>query len=208
MTISSITAPEFALYGRAHTEFDTTALRSVLMQYNIPLNGTSYIPSIPDLEKCEPIFSHLQNHIFGGLPIQLGMCCGHNNKLNCLEYHKSSEVLIGAYDYVLLLATINDIENGILDTSKVRAFYAPSGIPVEIFSTTLHYSPCHVDPLAGFCVAVALPEKTNTEKPTFQNQSLEDTWIAGCNKWLLAHKDSAEAAGGAYIGLVGENITL
>ena len=29
-----------------------------------------------------------------------------------------------------------------------------------------------------------------------------------CNKWLLAHPDSTEAAHGAYIGLTGENIDI
>lgn len=29
-----------------------------------------------------------------------------------------------------------------------------------------------------------------------------------CNKWLLAHSDSAEARQGAHIGLSGENIDV
>ena len=28
------------------------------------------------------------------------------------------------------------------------------------------------------------------------------------NKWLLAHAESSEAAGGAYVGLTGENIDI
>jgi hypothetical protein len=28
------------------------------------------------------------------------------------------------------------------------------------------------------------------------------------NKWLLAHADSNEAANGAYVGLVGENLCV
>lgn len=33
------------------------------------------------------------------------------------------------------------------------------------------------------------------------------SWWA-CNKWLLAHPDSAEAKAGAYVGLVGENVHI
>ena len=32
------------------------------------------------------------------------MCWGRNTKLNCLEYHRDSEVNIGASDFILLLA--------------------------------------------------------------------------------------------------------
>ena len=36
----------------------------------------------------------------------------------------------------------------------------------------------------------------------------EDAWLWACNKWLLAHPDSAEAAQGAAAALVGENIDI
>ena len=35
-----------------------------------------------------------------------------------------------------------------------------------------------------------------------------DAYGWGCNKWLLAHPDAPEAAQGAYVGLVGENIDI
>ena len=55
---------------------------------------------------------------------------------------------------------------------------------------------------------VALPKVTNTEKPNFQPKNTEDTWMTARNKWLLAHAESSEAAGGAYVGLTGENIDI
>jgi len=36
----------------------------------------------------------------------------------------------------------------------------------------------------------------------------EDARLRACNKWLYAHKDAPEAADGAYIGIVGENIDI
>ena len=118
------------------------------------------------------------------MPCQLGWCNGHNTYLNCLEYHRDSEFNLGTEDFILLLARMEDIEDGKLDTAKVKAFRAPAGTLVEVYATTLHYAPCHVDADKGFRVLWA------------------------CNKWLLAHAESAEAKAGAYVGLVGENLHI
>ena len=36
----------------------------------------------------------------------------------------------------------------------------------------------------------------------------EDVRFWARNKWLLAHAESKEAASGAYVGLIGENIDI
>ncbi|MBR3068712.1 MAG: DUF4867 family protein, partial [Lachnospiraceae bacterium] len=53
-----------------------------------------------------------------------------------------------------------------------------------------------------------LPKGTNTEKPVYEPKNDEDTWMTARNKWLLAHPESSEAAGGAHVGLKGENIDI
>jgi hypothetical protein len=142
------------------------------------------------------------------MPVQLGMCWGCHTRLNCLEYHRDSEINIGTTDFILLLAHQDEIENGLLDTARVKAFRVPAGVPVEVYATTLHYAPCHTDPARGFRVAVALPKGTNTARPDFAPKSAEDRLLTARNKWLLAHPDSDEAKGGAVIGLTGENIDI
>ncbi len=142
------------------------------------------------------------------MPIQLGMCWGRNTRLNCLEYHRSSEINLGAADFVLLLARREEIEGGVLDTARVKAFRVPAGLPVEVCATTLHYAPCQVPEEDGFRVAVVLPKGTNTEKPVFAPKNEEDTWMTACNKWLLAHPESRPAGRGAHIGLRGVNIDI
>ena len=84
------------------------------------------------------------------------------------------------------------------------------GIPalMEVYATTLHYAPCHTDEAKGFRVLVALPWLTNTEKPNLKEMAPEDKLLWAKNKWLLAHAESGEAAQGAYVGLVGENIDI
>ena len=94
------------------------------------------------------------------------------------------------------------------DTAAVKAFKVPTGVPVEVFATTLHYAPCHVSEAEGFRVAVVLPRGTNTAAPGAKPMNEEDTWLTARNKWLLAHPDSNEAKKGAHIGLKGVNIDI
>ena len=142
------------------------------------------------------------------MPAQLGRCSGRNTKLNCLEYHRDSEFNLGVNDFILLLAKQDEIENGVLDTSKVKAFRAQAGVLIEVYATTLHYAPCHVNAADGFRVLVALPAGTNTERPDFAPAGGDDALLWARNKWLLAHPESSEAAAGAYVGLAGENIDI
>lgn len=207
MKIYSVYDPQFHAYGSVLEGYDTAGLCKAMAAIPLPEQGTAYEPSIPALEECV-IYGALQNRAYGGMPIQLGMCWGHNTKLNCLEYHRDSEVNVGTHDFILLLARQDEIENGTLDTALVKAFRVPAGTAVEVRATTLHYAPCHTDDAAGFRVAVVLPRGTNTEKPAIVPYSEEDRWLLARNKWLLAHPESAEAARGAYVGLRGENIDL
>ena len=142
------------------------------------------------------------------MPIQLGWCNGHNTRLNCLEYHRDSELNIGAQDFILLVAKEDDIVDGRLDTAKVKAFRAPAGAVVEVYATTLHYAPCSAAPGAGFQVVIVLPLGTNGPKPAITPLNGEDETLWACNKWLLAHADSSEAAQGAPVRLDGINVDI
>ncbi len=207
MKILSVYDPEFKPYGRVLTGYDAACLISAMKTVPMPASGTAYLPSIPVLE-ATCLLGQLQNNAFGGMPVELGMCWGFNTRLNCLEYHRDSEINLGEHDFVLLLAKMEEIVDGVLDTAKVRAFRVPAGVFVEVYATTLHYAPCHTDPAEGFRVAVVLPRGTNTEAPGAAPLNEEDTYLTARNKWLYAHPDSDEAKGGAHIGLSGENIDI
>ena len=90
----------------------------------------------------------------------------------------------------------------------MKAFLAPAGALVEVYATTLHYAPCSAKAGAGFKVLIVLPRGTNGPKPDIAPLNSEDQTLWACNKWLLAHPDSAEAAQGAHIGLQGVNIDI
>lgn len=207
MKIESIYDTSFRPYGQILTGYDTAALVSAMGAIPLLEDGVAYESSIAALEQ-NAIFGQLQNNAYGGMPIQIGMCWGRNTKLNCLEYHRDSEVNVGTVDFILLLAKQDEIVDGQLDTAKVKAFRVPAGVAVEVYATTLHYAPCHVNETEGFRVAVVLPRGTNTAVPDAAPLNEEDRWLTARNKWLLAHSESSEAAQGAHIGLKGENIDI
>ncbi len=208
MEILSVFDPAFRPYGRILTGYDTAELCAAMKEIPLPEQGTAYRPGIESLEACG-VFDELRERAYGGMPMQLGMCWGRNTKLNCLEYHRDSEINIGTHDFILLLARREEIgDDGVLETAKVRAFRVPAGAVLEVYATTLHFAPCHVEAESGFRVAVGLPLGTNTEKPEITPQNGEDRMLWAKNKWLLAHPEAKQAALGAWIGLRGENIDL
>ena len=206
MQIYSVFDPEFKEFGKVLNGYDTAELIEAMKKIDMPDGGVAYEPGIDSLEACG-IFKELAENAFGGMPIQLGMCWGYNKALNCLEYHRNSEINIGVTDFVLLLAKQEKIIDGMLDTADVMAFNAPAGTVVEVFATSLHYAPCR-DNEEGFRVAVVLPKNTNTDMDKVAEKDPEDKMLWARNKWLLAHPDSSEASQGAYIGLKGENLTI
>ena len=208
MKIYSVFDPEFKPYGQIVKGLDDAVQEILAGLAETPLpDGVGYVPTDPILQEL-PAAVEISEHCFGGMPTQLGWCNGHNTKLNCLEYHRDSEFNLGTEDFILLLARQEEIVDGILDTSKVKAFKAPAGTLIECFATTLHYAPCHADASKGFRVLVALPWLTNTDRPVMENKTAEDEIMTARNKWLLAHPDSSEAKSGAKVGLSGENIDI
>lgn len=208
MKFYSVFDPEFQPYGQVATGMEDTVAEIMEALAQTPCTDhVEYVPTDESLQEL-PAAVEVSEHFYGGMPVQLGWCNGHNTKLNCLEYHRDSEFNLGTEDFVLLLAKQDEIENGILDTAKVKAFRVPAGTMVEVFATTLHYAPCHTDPQKGFRVLVALPWGTNTDRPMMENRTPEDEILTARNKWLLAHPESDEAKGGAKVGLRGENIDI
>ena len=207
MKIYSVTDKEFKPYGRVLSGGDFAELMGAMEAIPMPESGVAYAPAIESLEVCSA-FDYFRTSVFGGMPVELGMCWGYNTMLNCLEYHRDSEFNLGTGDFILLLAKQDEIEDMMLDTAKVKAFRVPAGTLVEVYATTLHYAPCHVEADKGFRVLVALPRGTNTDKPALPGLSPEDKYLTACNKWLLPHPDSSEAKGGAVVGLKGANLDI
>ena len=204
MKIQNVTDASFGKYGKVLEGYDFGALIREMKHTPVP-EDVIYVPSAEELETLE-VAKDLQNKGFGGLPIQIGYCNGHNKKLNAVEYHRNSEINVAVTDLVLLIGQQQDIEADFTyDTSKIEAFLVPAGTGIEVYATTLHYAPCHVNE-GGFQCVVVLPKGTNTEL-TFQTASAgEDSLMTAKNKWLIAHEDAKIEV--AFAGLKGENITI
>lgn len=208
MKIYSVYDPEFKPYGQIVTGMEDTIREILPVLAQTPCGEkVEYVPEWEALQEL-PAMVEVSEHCYGGMPVQLGWCNGRNTKLNCLEYHRDSEFNLGTEDFILLLAKQDEIENGILDTSRVKAFKAPAGVLIECYATTMHYAPCQASRDSGFRVMVALPRGTNLERPVMANKTAEDAILTACNKWLLAHPESSEARNGAKVGLSGENIDI
>ncbi|OJF76680.1 MAG: DUF4867 domain-containing protein [Treponema sp. CETP13] len=212
MTIKSVFDQEFVRYGKVITGYNVQPLLAKLMEVSPrPKEGTVYKPGDTQLENV-PVAAEIAKNFFGGQEVQIGYCNGYNVMLNCLEYHRNSEINITADDIILLVAPLQEVHEGTLDTSKVEAFLAPAGTMVQFYETTLHYAPCCAvkdgNASDGFSVIVMLPAKTNTAKPEIEIHTAEDKLLWANNKWLIAHPDTAEAKAGAFVGLTGKNISV
>ena len=204
MNIQKVTDASFRKYGKVLEGYDFSALLKEMKHTPVP-EDVIYVPSVEELEALD-VAKDLQNKGYGGLPIQIGYCNGHNKKLNAVEYHRNSEINVAVTDLVLLIGMQQDIEDDFTyETSKIEAFLVPAGTGIEVYATTLHYAPCHVNE-GGFQCVVVLPAGTNTELTFETAKTGEDSLMTAKNKWLIAH--AYAAIDGAFNGLKGENITI
>ena len=206
MEIKKVTDKDFLKYGRVIRDVDFTELIDVLEKETPCPEKVVYKASEPVLEAL-PVMQELQTKLYGEMPIQIGYCNGHNRKMNALEYHKDSEINVAADDAVLIVGLRADVtEDMTYDTSKAEAFLLPKGMGVEVFATTLHYSPAGPDG-NGFRVVIVLPKGTNLPLAASHGNGVEDSHITAVNKWLLGHPEGGLAEG-SPMGLIGENLSI
>ena len=198
----SVNDKEFARYGCVLKQ-DYSSLVDAAEKLPYPESGSRYMPSVDSFEAL-PIREMIKEELFGELEVQLGNCWGYNTTMNALEWHKNSEINVAATEIVLLLAKLDDIENGKLDASKVKAFYLAKGEAVEVYADSLHYCPCQVSN-DGFNCVVVLPKNTNTP---LENKPA-DPLIFAKNKWILCHEDCESLkAKGVTPAIYGENYVV
>lgn len=207
MIIKKVTDSDFKKFGQVLKNYDCSEIIEK-MKSSTPLpSDVVYEPSIKELEDLK-IAHELQKREFGELPIQIGYCNGNNYILNAVEYHRSSEINIAVTDLILLIGCQQDIEDDFsYDTSKIEAFLVPAGTIIEVYATTLHYAPCNANE-DGFKCVVVLPRDTNLPLENSVEKTGEDALLFARNKWLIGHKDTDLGEQGAFIGLVGENLSI
>lgn len=188
---------EFHNYGRLCALDDVQTVMQLASEAAQTIkSGNGYLPEVPALTNLASLQS-LGSEVYGGLPIQVGVCVGTNTVLNGVEFHQGSETLVAIEDCVLILGRQQDMRNDCYDTRNVVYFYMEKGQVTELFSTTLHYTPCRVG--KTFCTAVMLLKGSNT--PIEFPHGL----LTKKNKWFITHKTVTEKiAQGAFPGLLGD----
>ena len=199
----------FRPYGRVIEDFDFSPLiRIADEKTDIPESGNFYTPSFGEFEK-ESCFLKIQNRFYGEMPVQIGYCNGRNSTYNGFEYHKGSELNIAVTDFMLVLGHIWQIENNCFTVGNEKVFFVPENTAIEMYSTTLHLSPCRTSD-DGYKDIVILPEGTNTPlkaKDTIAQG--ENRLLLMKNKWVICHPEREPLMKqGAYPGLIGENKEL
>ncbi|WP_349948758.1 DUF4867 family protein [Lacrimispora sp. BS-2] len=206
LSMKPVTDPAFGTYGKVVTGYDAGELLEKMKETPLP-EEVIYVPSVAELEELT-VCREMEKKLYGQLSIQVGYCNGHNKKLNAVEYHRNSEINIAVTDLVLILGRQQDITpDYTYDSSKMEAFLVPAGTVIEVYATTLHYAPCHVEE-GGFRCVVILPKDTNTElEPAGEAVNEEDRLLFARNKWLIGHKEGGLPKQ-AYIGISGENPSI
>ena len=140
MKIQNVTDDSFRKYGKVLEGYDFTALIREMKHTPVPEN-VIYVASVEELESLD-VARELQNKGYGGLPIEIGYCNGHNRKLKAVEYHRNSEINVAVTDLVLLIGHQQDIAPDFTyDTANIEAYLVPAGTGIEVYATTLHYAP-------------------------------------------------------------------
>lgn len=206
LAVKSVTDPAFRAYGKVVEGYETEELLERMKETPL-LEDVIYVPSVPELEELK-VSAEFERRMFGQLPIQVGYCNGHNKKLNAVEYHRNSEINVAVTDMVLIVGRQQDItDQYTYDSGNMEAFLVPAGTAVEVYATTLHYAPCHVEE-GGFRCVVILPKGTNTDLEPFGEMAEgEDRLLFAKNKWLIGHEEGG-LPNQAYIGILGENLSI
>ncbi len=203
--IYSVNDKEFSRYGKV-IKTDTDELCEIVRSsVEYPETGSRYNAAYEPLDSSEAA-AKFRAVFCGELDEEMGLCWGHSNRLNALEWHTCNEFNIAVRELVLLLAKRSDMdEENRLDSAKVKAFCLGNGEMIEVFADTLHFCPCEVTENGFACIA-ALQRGTNLplEGEKKPGQLL---WMK--NKWLIAHEENAAMLEkGAFPGIYGENIVI
>lgn len=200
--IYSVNDPEFSRYGAVITADTGSICEKTEAAADFPAEGSKYVPALDAID-VSPEADKIREIYCGGLDEQIGLCWGHSNTLNALEWHTCNEFNIAVRELVLLLAKREDMDaDGRLDSSRIKAFYLAKGEMVEVYSDTLHFCPCEVSSETGFSCIVGLQRGTNL--PLAEEDRKNMLWAK--NKWLIAHEaNTSLVARGAFSGIYGEN---
>lgn len=205
ITIKGIVNKSFIKYGRIITRYNFVDLiKYVEEKTPVSEEGVVEVSQVKSLEKLK-VSELLKSNFFGEMDIQLGYCNGNNNKLNYLQYHKSSKIIIAVTDIIIFLGRVQDIKDNQYEAKKAEAFFIPEGVAFEVYGTTIHSLPCNMEK-RGFKTVLVLPKGTNLQ---LSDNKQEETLLHSRNRWIIAHEEAKHFTNDdGQIGIAGENLEI
>ncbi len=101
LEILPVTDSSFADFGVIYN-YPLAEIEDVMNHVTMPESGSTYLQSIPELEKTEAIQA-IGRDVFAGMPIDAGATIGHTDDFSAFEYHQCSELNIMLDDVVMFL---------------------------------------------------------------------------------------------------------
>lgn len=205
VTFHSVTEAAFQKYGRL-LDYDVAQVIAEL-EKEAPvfsqLPKAHYTTDRKELHD-HAVFAQIRRDVYGELPIQVGVVQGRNQCATGTEFHQGSEVNIAVTDCLLVLGSRQTlVSRGSIDISEMEIFFVPKGTVMEIYDTTLHYTPIEAD-AQGFSLVVVLIEGTNTDIDAQRGSMLTKK-----NKWYVCHaSQQAKIEQGAVVGLSGDLLKI
>lgn len=209
LVIKSVSDPEFATFGTVHPHIRVPQMREHLYSTRQMPAEEVYEPCADDLMDMEEAIFFKQ-FAYGETACQIGYYSGFGSKLNALEYHKCSEMLVEFEPCVLILGHIWDVKDYTIEAAKLELFYVPADTCVEVYATSLHFAPCMAT-AAGVRQVVCQTATTNTDlhHPERMTEDGENRMLLQRNKWVLIHPEAAANFGpNAVQGILGKNISV
>jgi len=209
ISIQSVEDASFRRYGRILDPLPYERYFDYLERFtSVPDQKNQYVAHDPALAAYwKDTAAH--DAADGQSPTQYGYVNGNNTKLNALEYHHSNEINVALTPLVLILGHVSKIQHLTYDTKDLEAFFIPARTVIEIYDTTLHFSPCKVLD-SGFRCGVILPYGTNMQFESIANKLTEEDFLYfKTNKWLIAHPENRQLVElGACVGIIGPNLEV
>lgn len=182
-------------------DMDASAVVELAKAKLKPQIDNAYVRVDEELRELAPVRA-IERAVFAELPVEAGWCFGGGKRMNGMEWHRSSEVVVACTPCVLLLGSRDDVVRDVFDSSKCVALALDEGEVVELRAETLHLAPLAVE--ERFAAAIILPQGTNAPLAGGIDGALR-----AVNKWLLVHPENEKGiALGGKVGISGKNVTL
>ena len=156
MDCVSVFDPSFSAYGRLVPGCDTAALEQALYARGQPEEGMVLVSRIAD-PRLRTAARALKAQLLGDAPASTILYSGRNTRPRRLLRAGNGVFLFGAFDFLLLVTTREELSRRRLGQEKLAAFFVPGRVLIELFDTTLHCVPCHTHDRDGMNVLVLLP---------------------------------------------------